>query len=98
MKFIVMLFSFLFSFFTYSMENSGGKVYFGGYVFEEPCNYKTTVNHIVLTCDERDNNKNHYYQISSLNESETKIDSIKISDINLSKISINSAITTISYR
>lgn len=98
MKVIVILFSFLFSFFTYSMENSGGKVYFGGYVFEEPCNYKKTVSHIVLTCNERDNNKKHYYQISSLNENETKIDSVKISDINLSKISMNSAITTISYR
>lgn len=98
MEKIVILFSIFFSVFTYSMERNGGTVNFGGYVFEEPCEYKTTTNQITLTCSERESNINHYYQFSSLNETKTKVNSIKISDINLSKISMNSAITTISYR
>lgn len=94
----MVLFFFFFSFFTYSMENNGGIVNFGGYVFEEPCEYNISSELIILACNERDNNKNHFYQLSSLNENITKVNSIKISDINLSKISMNSAITTISYR
>lgn len=98
MKKIVIALSFFVSIFTYGMENNGGVVNFGGYVFEEPCEYKTTTNQITLTCNERENNITHHYQISLLDEAKIKVNSIKISDINLSKISINSAITTISYR
>lgn len=95
---IIFLFSFFFSIFAHGIENNGGVVYFGGHVFEEPCGYNTTDSQITLICSERKNDKHHSYQLSSLDENIIKIDSVKVSDIYLSKISINSAITTISYR
>lgn len=98
MKKVIFLLSFIFSFFAYSIENNGGVVHFGGYVFEEPCNYNTTDSQITLICSERKIDKHHKYQLSLLGENKIKIDSVKISEIYLSKISINSAITTISYR
>lgn len=98
MKEFLFLFSFFFSFFAYSIENNGGVVYFGGYVFEEPCYYNTTDSQITLICSERENDKHHSYQLLSLDENKIKIDSVKVSDIYLSKISVNSAVTTISYR
>lgn len=98
MKYIIFIFFSFFSIFTYSIENNGGIVNFGGYVFESPCEYNRDYNTLILTCYEKGNDKNYYFQLSSLNENRKNINSIKISEINLSKVLQGSAITTISYR
>lgn len=98
MKYIFFVFFSFFSIITHSTENNGGIVNFGGYVFESPCEYNRDINAITLSCYEQGNEKNYSFKLSALNESEKKLSSIKISDINLSKIYLDSAITTISYR
>lgn len=98
MKYIIFLFFYSFSFFAHSEKINGGTVNFGGYVFESPCEYNKYTNKLVVVCYEQGNDKQYLYELSSLNENTQNIKSIKISGINLSKISMNSAITTISYR
>lgn len=98
MKYTIFLFFSLLSFFAHSKNINGGIVKFGGYVFESSCEYSKDYNKLLLVCYENGNEQQYSYPLLASNEKVRNINSTKISEINLFKISIDSAITTISYR
>ncbi|MGG4610277.1 hypothetical protein [Providencia sp. Me31A] len=90
----------LFSFFLVSTNiqaNSGGTVYFGGYIYEESCLYQMKGKQLTSICRENGKNAHHSHTLNALGENLIAVNSIKLSGISLSKIDQNNAVATAFY-